>query len=43
MQEKGIEWIFIGGVDNVLVKMVDPVFNWTYEFLKILYLVEKVL
>lgn len=25
MQEKGIEWIFIGGVDNVLVKMVDPV------------------
>lgn len=25
MQEKGIEWIFIGGVDNVLVKMVDPI------------------
>ena len=25
MQEKGIEWVFIGGVDNVLVKMVDPV------------------
>lgn len=24
MREKGIEWIFIGGVDNVLVKMVDP-------------------
>lgn len=27
MREKGIEWIFIGGVDNVLVKMVDPVFT----------------
>lgn len=25
MKSKGIEWIFIGGVDNVLVKMVDPV------------------
>ena len=25
MKEKGIEWVFIGGVDNVLVKMVDPV------------------
>ncbi len=25
MKQKGIEWIFIGGVDNVLVKMVDPV------------------
>lgn len=25
MKAKGIEWIFIGGVDNVLVKMVDPV------------------
>lgn len=25
MQSRGIEWIFIGGVDNVLVKMVDPV------------------
>ena len=25
MNSKGIEWIFIGGVDNVLVKMVDPV------------------
>ena len=25
MQNKGIEWVFIGGVDNVLVKMVDPV------------------
>lgn len=24
MKQKGIEWIFIGGVDNVLVKMVDP-------------------
>ena len=25
MKSKNIEWIFIGGVDNVLVKMVDPV------------------
>ena len=25
MRELGIEWIFIGGVDNCLVKMVDPV------------------
>ena len=24
MLEKSIEWVFIGGVDNVLVKMVDP-------------------
>ena len=23
MKQKGIEWVFIGGVDNVLVKMVD--------------------
>ena len=25
MKEKGIEWAFIGPVDNILVKMVDPV------------------
>ena len=25
MKEKGIEWIFIGGVDNPLVHMVDSV------------------
>lgn len=25
MKSKGIEWAFIGGVDNVLVNMVDPV------------------
>ena len=25
MRQKDIEWIFIGGVDNCLVKMVDPV------------------
>ena len=24
MKKKGIEWIFIGGVDNVLLNMVDP-------------------
>ena len=26
MKTRGIQWAFIGGVDNVLVKMVDPVF-----------------
>lgn len=26
MKKKGIEWIFIGPVDNVLVKMADPIF-----------------
>ncbi|MGN1326970.1 MAG: UDPGP type 1 family protein [Clostridia bacterium] len=26
MQTRNIEWVFIGGVDNVLVNMVDPVF-----------------
>ena len=25
MRELGVEWIFIGGVDNCLVKMVDPI------------------
>lgn len=25
MKELGVEWIFIGGIDNCLVKMVDPV------------------
>ena len=25
MKARGIEWVFIGGVDNVLVKMCDPV------------------
>ena len=25
MKEKGVEWVYIGGVDNVLAKMVDPV------------------
>ena len=25
MQQMGINWVFIGGVDNCLVKMVDPV------------------
>lgn len=25
MKEKGIEWVYIGGVDNVLAQMVDPV------------------
>ena len=26
MREQGIEWIYIGGVDNCLAKMVDPLF-----------------
>ena len=26
MKSRGIEWAFIGGVDNVLVNMIDPVF-----------------
>ena len=26
MKNRGIEWIFIGGVDNVLVRMTDPTF-----------------
>ena len=25
MKELGVEWVFIGGVDNCLVKMVDPI------------------
>ena len=26
MKKKGINWIFICGVDNIMVKMVDPLF-----------------
>lgn len=26
MEAKGIKWVFIGGIDNVLLKMVDPLF-----------------
>lgn len=26
MKEQGVEWIFVGGVDNPLVKMADPLF-----------------
>jgi len=26
IKQKNIKWIFIGGVDNILVKMVDPIF-----------------
>ena len=26
MDTKGIKWVFIGGIDNVLLKMVDPLF-----------------
>lgn len=25
MKNKGIEWIFVGGVDNILLKIVDPI------------------
>ncbi len=27
MKKRGIEWIFIAGVDNVLAKMIDPLLN----------------
>lgn len=27
MKKRGIEWVFIGGVDNVLVQMADPIFT----------------
>lgn len=26
MDSKGVKWVFIGGIDNVLLKMVDPLF-----------------
>lgn len=26
MDTKGIKWVFIGGIDNILLKMVDPLF-----------------
>ncbi len=26
MKNKGVEWVFIGGVDNPLIKMTDPLF-----------------
>lgn len=26
MKQKGIKWVFIGPVDNILIKMVDPIF-----------------
>ena len=26
MQENGVEWVFICGVDNIMVNMIDPVF-----------------
>ena len=26
MKKRGLEWLFIGGVDNCLVKMCDPIF-----------------
>ncbi len=26
MKQRGIKWVFIGPVDNVLIKMVDPIF-----------------
>ncbi len=26
MRKRGVEWIFVGGIDNVLVKLCDPLF-----------------
>ena len=26
LENKGVKWVFIGGIDNVLLKMVDPLF-----------------
>lgn len=26
MKNRGIKWVFIGGIDNILLKMVDPLF-----------------
>lgn len=36
MKAKGIKWAFIGGVDNVLVKMVDPILVGLAEEAKVL-------
>ena len=36
IKEKGVEWIFIGPVDNVLVKMVDAIFVGLCEERKVL-------
>lgn len=36
MKQKGIKWAFIGPVDNVLVKMVDPIFVGLCEERKVL-------
>lgn len=30
MKKKGIKWVVVGGVDNVLVKMIDPLFIGLY-------------
>ena len=30
MKQKGIKWVVIGGIDNVLVKMFDPIFIGLY-------------
>lgn len=30
MKQKGIKWVIVGGVDNVLVKMFDPIFIGMY-------------
>lgn len=36
MKQKGIKWAFIGPVDNILVKMVDPIFVGLCENKKVL-------
>ena len=30
MKKRGIKWVVVGGIDNVLVKMFDPVFIGLY-------------
>ena len=27
MKKRGVEWIFVGGIDNILVRLADPVFT----------------
>ncbi len=28
MEKRGVKWVFIGSIDNVLLKMADTTFNW---------------
>ncbi len=36
MKKRDIKWVFIGGVDNILVKMADPVLIGMAEYKKVL-------